>query len=219
MSRLSSGNNKKNIDLAARRRPSFVVCSPKTGGRSAERRMPSIVRACANKCTQVAPLVCCAEAALYPPPLPLAGEGREGDRSPSGASPRLLLRRPNATAQLRAALPGITGCERVLPLPGPVQRAPRRPVLVPAGRGPEAARARTVSFRARAPHLAPLSGVPSRRRPWRARFFHYITEMGTMSMEKGPTLSASVWLLVTSVCVSGASRPLARPDSSFLSTS
>ena len=132
--------------------------------------MPSIVRACANKCTQFAPLICCAEAALYPPPLPLAGEGREGDRSPSGASPRLLLRRPNATAQPRAALPGITGCERVLPLPGPVQRAPRRPVVVPAGRGPEAARARTVSFRARAPHLAPLSGVPSRRRPWRARW-------------------------------------------------
>ena len=64
-----------------------------------------------------------------------------GTRSPVGVPPRLLLRRPNATAQLRlraswdAAATGVTRLE-----PVPVQRAPRRPVMVPAGRIPGAAR-------------------------------------------------------------------------------
>ena len=46
----------------------------------------------------------------------------------------------------------------------PVQRAPRRPVLLPAKWCPEAARVRTANPPA-GTALAPLSGVPSRRRP------------------------------------------------------
>jgi hypothetical protein len=60
-----------------------------------------------------------------------------GARSPVGVPPRHLRQRPNATAQLqsRASWDGIR-VERALPAPGrhPVQRAPRRPVIVPAGR-------------------------------------------------------------------------------------
>jgi hypothetical protein len=51
------------------------------------------------------------------------------------------------------------------PSPAPVQRAPRGPVIVPDERGPEAARERTVSVRARAPlplryQEHPHDGVP-----------------------------------------------------------
>jgi hypothetical protein len=49
-------------------------------------------------------------------------------RSPVGVPLRLLLRRPNATAQPRRR----ASSDRLLPVP--VQRAPRRPVLMPAGR-------------------------------------------------------------------------------------
>jgi hypothetical protein len=45
------------------------------------------------------------------------------------------------------------------PSPTPVQRAPRGPVIVPDERGPEAARERTVSVRARAPR--PLRAIRS----------------------------------------------------------
>ena len=83
-----------------------------------------------------------------------------GTRSPVGVPPRLLLRRPNATAQLRlraswdAAATGVTRLE-----PVPVQRAPRRPVIVPAGRIPGAARERSANPPAgTAP--APSSGLP-----------------------------------------------------------
>ena len=52
--------------LAARHRarvmPTTTRKKKDRGRRSAERRMPSIVRAFANKCTQYAPLVCCADA-------------------------------------------------------------------------------------------------------------------------------------------------------------
>jgi len=47
------------------------------------------------------------------------------------------------------------------PSPAPVQRAPRGPVIVPDERGPEAARERTVSVRARAPRPLPQPGAPS----------------------------------------------------------
>jgi hypothetical protein len=49
--------------------------------------------------------------------------------------------------------------------PVPVQRLSRRPVIVPAGRFPEAARERSVSIRPREPHPAPLPQAPSRRCP------------------------------------------------------
>jgi hypothetical protein len=69
------------------------------------------------------------------------GRASIGTRSPVGVPPRHLLRRTNATAQLRlraswdAALTGVTRLQ-----PVPVQRAPRRPVIMPAGRIPGAAR-------------------------------------------------------------------------------
>src|SRR3984957_19031582 len=51
------------------------------------------------------------------------------------------------------------------PSPAPVQRAPRRPVIVPDERDPEAARVRSVSFRPRGPlplrdQEHPHDGVP-----------------------------------------------------------
>jgi hypothetical protein len=60
------------------------------------------------------------------------------------------------------------------PSPAPVQRAPRRPVLVPDERGPEAARVRSVSFRPRGPlslryQEHPHDGVP------------YLSEMARLS--------------------------------------
>ena len=83
-----------------------------------------------------------------------------GTRSPVGVPPRLLLRRPNATAQLRLRASwdaAATGVTRLAPVP--VQRAPRRPVIVPAGRIPEAARERSANPSAgTAP--APSSGLP-----------------------------------------------------------
>jgi hypothetical protein len=56
-------------------------------------------------------------------------------RSPVGVPPRRLLQRPNATAQLqiRASWDVVSsGVTRLRPVP--VQRASRRPVMVPAGR-------------------------------------------------------------------------------------
>jgi len=66
-----------------------------------------------------------------------------GARSPVGVPPRHLLQRTNAAAQLQNALPGTrqkTGVTR--PPPIPVQRLSRRPVIMPAGRFPGAARER-----------------------------------------------------------------------------
>ena len=87
-------------------------------------------------------------------PLPLAGEGREGARSPIGVPPRLLPQRANATAQLqirtswdlvgrsdpkasnnrvRKTVRSFSGRYPLLPVP--VQRGlSRRPVVMPAGR-------------------------------------------------------------------------------------
>ena len=83
-----------------------------------------------------------------------------GTRSPVGVPPRLLLRRPNATAQLRlrASWDGaLTGVTRLQPVP--VQRAPRRPVIVPAGRIPGAARERGYKPRPQEPHSLHRSAV------------------------------------------------------------
>ncbi len=113
-------------------------------------------------------------------PLPRAGEGREGARSPVGVPPRLT---PSGLApvrrQLQARLPGTrqdvrsgtlapTGERRpraltrslaapACPSPG---NAPPGPVIVPANMMPEAARKRSVSFRARAPHSLHLQEYP-----------------------------------------------------------
>jgi hypothetical protein len=54
-----------------------------------------------------------------------------------------LLQRTNAAAQLQNALPGTwLKSGRYPPPPVPVQRLSRRPVIMPAGRLPEAARER-----------------------------------------------------------------------------
>jgi hypothetical protein len=79
--------------------------------------------------------------ARHPPSEPSPyKEGTEGG-SPVGVPPRRLRQRTNATAQLQNALPGTwskTGVTRLFPVP--VQRQSRRPVIMPAGRLPEAAR-------------------------------------------------------------------------------
>jgi hypothetical protein len=83
-----------------------------------------------------------------------------GTRSPVGVPPRHLLRRTNATAQLRlraswdAALTGVTRLQLV-----PVQRAPRRPVIMPAGRIPGAARERSYELRPQEPRPLRQSAV------------------------------------------------------------
>jgi len=64
-------------------------------------------------------------------------------RSPVGVPPRRLRQRTNAAAQLQNALPGTRLLQALAASrPVPVQRAPRRPVMVPAGRFPGAARER-----------------------------------------------------------------------------
>ena len=88
-----------------------------------------------------------------------------GTRSPVGVPPRLLHRRTNATAQPQAALPGTWLRNGRYPSPPvPVQRASRRPVIVPAGRLPRAARERGYEPRPRAPlslrHSAVTGDVP-----------------------------------------------------------
>jgi hypothetical protein len=94
--------------------------------------------------------------------LPLVGArgagAPYGARSPTGAPPRLLLRRTNATAQPQAALPGTRLRNGRYPSPPvPVQRASRRPVVVPAGRLPRAARERVTKPPA-GTALAPFQG-------------------------------------------------------------
>src|SRR6185295_7417630 len=87
-----------------------------------------------------------------------AGHPLRSGCSPRGAPLRLSPRPTGArVAQLRAALPGT----RLAPVP--VQQAPCRPVIVPAGRGPGAARVRGYEPRPRAPPLLRLSNVSGRR--------------------------------------------------------
>ena len=130
----------------------------------------------------------------FPPPL--AGEGREGARSPIGVPPRLL---PSGLSALgRSSRPGFLGRGRTFDpvsslqpgsedlaffvqsgkwkpvfrkdrpntraLPAPAcpspGNAPPGPVVVPVSMMPEAARVRSVSFRARAPHSLRLREYP-----------------------------------------------------------
>jgi hypothetical protein len=74
----------------------------RTKAREAERRKARLLPAASSGCGS-AP---CASPAIFPSPACGGGSGRGRARSPLGAPPRLLLRRPNATTQLRAALPG-----------------------------------------------------------------------------------------------------------------
>ena len=64
------------------------------------------------------------------------------------------------------------------PSPMPAQRAPRRPVIVPAGRGPEAARERDCESRPQAPHsLRNHRSHPDA--PFDERDWRLVTELGT----------------------------------------
>ena len=101
----------------------------------------------------------------YQPPRLRARRALSGARTPVGVPPRLLHRRTNATAQPQAALPGTWLRNGRYPSPPvPVQRASRRPVIVPAGRLPRAARERTANPPAGTaptpPHGMPPVGVP-----------------------------------------------------------
>jgi hypothetical protein len=104
------------------------------------------------------------------PPRSRARRALSGARTPVGVPPRLLHRRTNATAQPQAALPGTRLRNGRYPSPPvPVQRASRRPVVLPAGRLPRAARERTANPPAgTAP--APPFGLPPVGVPWRAGF-------------------------------------------------
>jgi hypothetical protein len=104
------------------------------------------------------------------PPRLRARRALRGARTPVGVPPRLLHRRTNATAQSQAALPGTWLRNGRYPSPPvPVQRASRRPVIMPAGRLPRAARERTANPPAgTAP--APPHGLPPEGVPWGAGF-------------------------------------------------
>ena len=93
-------------------------------------------------------------------------------RTSIGVPPRFWLRRPNATAQLQSALPGMGPVCGRYPQTDPSQysEAPRRPVVLLVGRVPEAARERVANPPA-GTALAPRSGMPAGPRPnHRARF-------------------------------------------------
>ena len=106
-------------------------------------------------------------------------------RSPLGAPPRHSLRllpRNSAPGRVSwdAAMSGVT---RLSPVP--VQRAPRRPVMMPDERNPRASRERGYEPRPRAPHSLRLS-LRLRRRPSRARFVECVTQMVTKVKNRSP---------------------------------
>jgi hypothetical protein len=166
----------REIVLAAHPRASFAKTARKNstdkqkgGRRSADRRVsyrPHQADAAARLCPSPS----------SPSPACGGGSGR-GARSPLGAPPRLLLRRSNATAQLRAALPrrwiGLSTLSAA-----ELSQAPGRPVIVPAGTMPKAARARIVTPPA-GTALAPSFGNTSGSRPLGERDSGVITEMVT----------------------------------------
>ena len=141
------------------------------GRRSAERRMPSIVRAFANKSTRYAPLVCCADARQ----TGRAAFRRFAANSPRQSQPAWLSPRP-------CFLTGSRGCHP--PSPVPVQRAPRRPVFLPDQRcpGPPGS---GVQIRTRAPHPAPLPGLPRESDPRMSDILYLVLETETNVNEKG----------------------------------
>ena len=108
-------------------------------------------------------------------------------RSPLGAPPRHSLRlSPRNSAPGRVSWDLVmSGVTRFSPVP--VQRAPRRPVVMPDERNPRASRERGYEPRPQAPHSLRLS-LRLRRRPSRARFVECVTEMVTNVKERVPVL-------------------------------
>ena len=98
-----------------------------------------------------------------------------GRRTSIGVPPRFLLRRPNATAQLQSALPGMGPVSGRYPQTGPSQysEAPRRPVVLPVGRVPEAARERVASPRHLRPARARSVTISTDKALWRVSFMSH----------------------------------------------
>jgi hypothetical protein len=93
------------------------------GRRSAERRMPTTVRA-AQTSLPTAQLIGRTDARQF------------GARPPSGASPRLLPKRASALAQPRPRFAPTSGCGRYPHHQWRLSEAPRAPVVMPAGSMP-----------------------------------------------------------------------------------
>jgi hypothetical protein len=142
--RSARNDNVKNRSRGALLRPSFAhhhhaipkIDSPPAnkGGRSAERRNPTIGRAAS---TSIAAHRCPGAAARPSLLLPrLRGRVREGARPPSGASPRLSPKRASACAQPRPRFTRTSGCGRYPHHQSRLSEAPRTPVVMPAGTMP-----------------------------------------------------------------------------------
>ncbi len=69
-------------------------------------------------------------------PVPGRGGASSGMRSPSGAPPRLLSQRPNASTQPRPRFPRSRGCGRYPHHQSRLSKAPCAPVIMPAGTMP-----------------------------------------------------------------------------------
>jgi hypothetical protein len=152
---------------------------------------PSVVRACANKRAQFAQTYLLrGSGPLCLLPLPRAGEGREGARSPFGAPPRHLPRRANAKTQSRPRFARTGGCGRYPHHRSRLSQAPGTPVIVPEGHSSLHLRklrtvcdARTARERIAKPPagtaLAPPSGSHLESALRRARFeCSTVTEIG-----------------------------------------
>jgi hypothetical protein len=128
----------------------------------------------ANKSTQFAQLICFDALAYRRSTTALAVRA-------FGPWAQLQARLPGTWQDVRSCTVAPTGeqrsCALTRALPAPAcpspGNAPPGPVVVPVSMMPEAARERSVSFRARAPHSLHLSEYLRDRRPWRARFFSY----------------------------------------------
>ena len=176
-----AGADKREHSRGAPSRPSHAnhhAQEKDRGRRSAERRMPSIVRAFANKCTQYAPLVCCADARQ---------RGALAFRRFAADSPR---QSQPALAQPQAVFPG-TRLRRVSPAfacPSPARSA--QTGLFAGPTVSRAARERSANPRAgTAP--APLSGLPREQRPSVSEILYLVLETETNVNEKGTTVVLS----------------------------
>jgi hypothetical protein len=114
-----------------------------------------------------------------------------GARSPSGASPRTRHASRNQhwlSPRPCFLRPGSGGCHP--PSPVPVQRAPRRPVVLPDQRcpGPPGS---GVQIRARAPHPAPRSGMPREHDPRMSEILYLVLETETNVNEKATAVVLS----------------------------
>ncbi len=111
-------------------------------------------------------------------PVPGRGSASSGMRSPSGAPPRLLSQRPNASTQPRPRFSRSRGCGRYPHHQSRLSKAPCAPVFMPAGTmpGPPGSR---VTSPARRNHSRSAIRCVSRSRPSNERDSHLVAETGT----------------------------------------